>query len=296
MRTTQRSWQTRRSFLHTGTAGLAIAAAPAVDLRHLSQSLRELEKSIGGRLGVFILDTGSGEKASHRSDERFPFCSTFKMLLAAAILKRVDEGKERLDRSLPIPREPLLAHSPLTQPYAGNQMPISALCHAIMTQSDNTAANLLLETIGGPAGLTQFARSLGDTVTRSDRMELALNEGAPGDPRDTTSPAAMTANLQKLLLGETLSQASRTKLTDWMIECKTGTNRLRAHLPSGWRSGDKTGSNGQTISNDVAIFWPRSGAPVLVSAYLAECPGPEEKRAAALAQVGRLVFEAWKKA
>lgn len=174
-------------------------------------------------------------------------------------------------------------------------MPISALCHAIVTQSDNTAANLLLDTIGGPPGLTQFARSIGDTVTRSDRMELALNEGTPGDPRDTTSPAAMTANLQKLFLGETLSQPSRTKLTNWMIECKTGTNRLRAHLPSGWRAGDKTGSNGQTISNDVAIFWPVSGAPVLVSAYLAECPGPEEKRAAALAEVGRLVFEAWKK-
>ena len=296
MKTTQRSWQTRRSFLHAGTAGLAMAAAPAVDLRRLPQSLRELEKSIGGRLGVFILDSGSGEKASHRPDERFPLCSTFKMLLAAAILKNVDEGKERLDRSLSIPREPLLAHSPLTQPHAGGEMPVSALCHAIMTQSDNTAANLLLDTIGGPAGMTQFARALGDTVTRLDRMELELNEGTPGDPRDTTSPAAMTANLQKLLVGGTLSQASRTKLTDWMIECKTGTNRLRAHLPSGWRAGDKTGSNGQTISNDVAIFWPVSGAPVLVSTYLAECPGPEEKRAGALAQVGRLIFEAWQKA
>jgi beta-lactamase class A len=296
MRLTRRSFPTRRSFLYAGTAGLALGAAPAVDIQHLPRSLRKLEQSISGRLGVSIVDIGSGKKTGHRADERFPFCSTFKMLLAAAILMRADEGKERLDRSLPIPRQPLLAHSPLTQPQAGGQMPISALCHAIMTQSDNTAANLLLETIGGPAGLTQFARSLGDTVTRSDRMELALNEGSPGDPRDTTSPAAMTANLQKLLLGETLSQASRTKLADWMIECKTGTNRLRAFLPSGWRAGDKTGSNGQTISNDVAIFWPVSGAPVLVSAYLAECPGPEEKRAGALAEVGRLVFEAWKKA
>jgi beta-lactamase class A len=216
-------------------------------------------------------------------------CSTFKMLLAAAVLERVDAGKESLARRIPIPATGLLPHSPATQEHAGGSMPILDLCAAIVTLSDNTAANLLLASIDGPAGITRFARSLGDTVTRLDRIEMALNEALPGDPRDTTAPAAMVANMQKLVLGNKLSAASGERLTAWLIANKTGDERLRAGLTGGWRVGDKTGSNGENTTNDIAIIWPPRQAPVLVAAYLTACAGPEAKRNAVLARVGRLV-------
>jgi beta-lactamase class A len=194
-----------------------------------------------------------------------------------------------LARRIPIPATGLLPHSPATQEHAGNSMPVLDLCAAIVTLSDNTAANLLLASIDGPAGITRFARSLGDNVTRLDRIEMALNEALPGDPRDTTSPAAMVANMQKLILGNKLSAGSREQLTGWMIANKTGDERLRAGITSGWRVGDKTGSNGENTTNDIAIIWPPRQAPVLMAAYLTACAGSEAKRNAVLAQVGRLV-------
>ena len=160
-----------------------------------------------------------------------------------------------------------------------------------MTVSDNTAANLLLATIGGPAGITQFARSLGDNLTRLDRIETALNEATPGDPRDTTTPAAMVSNWRILLLGDVLSPSSKKQLTEWLIANQTGGDRLRKGLPKAWIVGDKTGSNGENTTNDVAICWPPKQPPVLIAAYLTECPGTDAKRNAVLAQVGKLVAE-----
>lgn len=288
---------TRRTFLTAGTLAITGAAAiprllsaePRRRLLALPSALARIEMSSGGRLGVAILDTGSGEKAGHRAAERFAMCSTFKMLLAAAVLHRSDTGREHLDRSLAVPPKPLLGNSPLTEEHAGAEMTISALCHAAMTRSDNTAANLLLATIGGPGGVTRFARSMGDTVTRLDRIETSLNEAAPGDPRDTTSPDAMLGNLQKVLFGDVLTRASCNQLTQWMTANKTGGERLRSALPPGWRGADKTGSSGTNTTNDIACLWPETGAPVLVTAYLTECAGPEAKRNAVLAEIGKLV-------
>jgi beta-lactamase class A len=287
----------RRAFFVAGSLAIMGAATPSPLLLaaprrrfgSLPASLAQLEKENNGRLGVAVLDTGSNESSGHRTDERFAMCSTFKMLLAAAVLERVDSGKESLARRIPIPATGLLPHSPATQEHAGSSMPILELCAAIVTLSDNTAANLLLASIDGPAGITRFARSLGDNVTRLDRIEVSLNEALPGDPRDTTSPAAMVANMQKLILGNKLSAASREQLTGWMIANKTGDERLRAGITSGWRVGDKTGSNGENTTNDIAIIWPPRQAPVLMAAYLTACAGSEAKRNAVLAQVGRLV-------
>jgi beta-lactamase class A len=287
----------RREFFVAGTLAVVGAATPSPLLLAaphrrfggLPASLAQLEKENNGRLGVAVLDIGSGESSGHRTDERFAMCSTFKMLLAAAVLERVDSGKESLARRIPIPATGLLPHSPGTQEHAGSSMPVLDLCAVIVTLSDNTAANLLLASIDGTAGITRFARSLGDNATRLDRIEMALNEALPGDPRDTTSPAAMVANMQKLILGDKLSAGSRERLTGWMIANKTGDERLRAGITSGWRVGDKTGSNGENTTNDVAIIWPPRQAPVLVAAYLTACAGSEAKRNAVLAQVGRLV-------
>jgi beta-lactamase class A len=279
----------RRAFFATPSP--LLRAAPGRRFGNLPASFAQLEKDNNGRLGVAVLDIGSGEKSGHRTDERFAMCSTFKMLLAAAVLERVDAGAESLARRISIPATGLLPHSPATQEHAGGSMPILDLCAAIVTLSDNTAANLLLASIDGPAGITRFARSLGDTVTRLDRIEMALNEALPRDPRDTTSPAAMVANMQKLVLGNKLSPASRQQLTAWLIANKTGDERLRAGLTGGWRVGDKTGSNGENTTNDIAIIWPPRQAAVLVAAYLTACEGSEAKRNAVLAQVGRLVAQ-----
>jgi beta-lactamase class A len=165
------------------------------------------------------------------------------------------------------------------------------LCQAIITHSDNTAANLLLETIGGPSGVTGFARSIGDSVTRLDRTELSLNEALDGDPRDTTCPTSMLSNLKAVLLDGVLSAASRNQLRQWMEASVTGLKCLRAGVPPDWRVADKTGSNGSHTRNDIAVIWPPGRPPIIVAAYLTQCPGPESKRDALLANIGKLVAD-----
>jgi len=287
----------RRSFVRTSSLAAIAATLPsrllsAASTRrfsNLTDHLAQLEKDCSGRLGVAILDTGSNELGGHRIDERFAMCSTFKMLLAAAVLQRADRHEENLNRAISIPATALVPNSPITQQYAGRSMSVSELCAAAITVSDNTAANLLLATIDGPSGITRFARSLGDRITRLDRIETSLNEAAPGDPRDTTSPAAMVSNWNTLLLGDALSQSSRKQLTEWLIANKTGGERLRGALPPAWTVADKTGSNGTTTTNDVVIVWPPNQAPVIVAAYLTACTGTEAKRNGVLAEVGRRV-------
>jgi len=283
----------RRAFITLTALSMPgwLRAAPR-RLGGLPAAFAQLEKASGGRLGVAVLDIGSGERIGHRATERFPMCSTFKFLLATAVFQRVDRHAETAGRMLAIPPKPLLSHSPLTEARAGGTMTIAALCEAVLTQSDNTAANLLLETIGGPGGITSLARSIGDGVTRLDRTELALNEGLDGDPRDTTSPDAMAADLRAVVLGDVLSDASRAQLTASMGASVTGLDRLRAHIPATWRALDKTGTNGVHTSNDIAVFWPPGKSPVIVTTYLTQCLGPEAKRVAVLAEVGRLVAEA----
>ena len=259
----------------------------------LAAAFAQLEETNGGRLGVAVLDTATGERSDYRGDERFPMCSTFKFLLVSAILRRVDDHQETLRRGIAIPLGPLLSHSPLTAPHAGDMMTVAALCHAALTQSDNTAANLLLETIGGPAAITHFARSLRDTVTRLDRNELSLNESLPDDPRDSTSPTAMVGDLKSILVGDVLTRPLRNQLTKWMESNITGLDRLRARLPAGWRAADKTGANGEHTSNDIAVLWPIGQPPIIVAAYITQCTGPESKRAAMLAKIGELVRDSF---
>lgn len=269
-------------------AGLA-AAGPVTAAESLDAAFARIERESGGRLGVAVIDTGSGTRSGHRADERFPLCSTFKLLLAAAVLARVDGGRETLDRRIAIDPAALLEWAPLTRPHAGGEMTVEALVEAAKVMSDNTAANLLLESLDGPAGLTAWVRTLGDAETRLDRTEPALNEAVPGDPRDTTTPEAMADDIRKLVLGHALSGASRDRLTGWLVGNRTGDARLRAGLPRDWRVGDKTGSGERGTSNDVGLLWPPGRAPVIVAAYLTECTAPPKARDATLAAVARTV-------
>ena len=268
------------------------AAAAEGGFASIGAALEKIERDSGGRLGVAVLETGSGALAGHRIDERFPMCSTFKALAAAAILVRVDAGKEQLSRRIRVEEKDILAYAPVTRQHVGQDMSVAELCDAAVTLSDNTAANLLLASMGGPSAITNLARSLGDDLTRLDRIEVELNEATPGDPRDTTTPAAMARNLKALTLGTALSAASRDQLVAWLVGCKTGDAKIRAGLPKDWRVGDKTGNGGHGSSNDVAVIWPQGRAPVIVASYLTETTGTDDQRNAAHAAVGRAMAAA----
>jgi beta-lactamase class A len=278
---------TRRGALVLGLSGVATAALAADGP---APQLAALEQKAGGRLGVALLDTGAGRRFGHRQDERFPLCSTFKVLAAAAVLARVDRGQEQLDRRVVFTRDQVVSYSPVTGQHVGPPgMTLAELCEAALTRSDNTAGNMLLGAIGGPPGVTAFARGLGDRMTRLDRNETTLNEARHGDPRDTTTPAAMLANLHKLILGRALSPASRTQLTAWMVANTTGDARLRAGLPTGWRVADKTGAGDNGATNDIAVIWPPGRAPLIVCVYTMEGSGGAAEHSAVLAEVGRIV-------
>ena len=270
-------------------AGAAAVVLPDVQ-RDVAQRLRAIERDSRGRLGVHILDTASGATFGHRPDERFPMCSTFKLLASALVLRRVDLGQESLERRIPFGAGDLVAASPVTEKHAsGAGMTLGELCEATLTTSDNTAANLILASYGGPARLTAYARELGDTVTRLDRIEPALNDWRAGDLRDTTSPRAMLGSLQKVAFGEALSAASRETLQRWLLSNTTGDRRLKAGLPAGWRIGDKTGTSDPGTSNDIGIVWPPQRAPLLVTAYLTGAGAPSAARDDTLAKVGALL-------
>jgi beta-lactamase class A len=266
-------------------AGTALFAQTKAE--EWAAEIRRIEAAVKGRLGVAVTDTAWGARYGYRANERFPLCSTFKFLAAAALLVRVDGGKEKLGRRVVFGAQDLVEYSPVTSKRTGGEgMTVAELCAAAMTLSDNTAANLMLASLGGPAAITAFARSLGDAVTRLDRIETALNEATPGDPRDTTSPASMAANIEKLVLGEVLTPESRKQLVAWMLANKTGDKRLRAKLPAGWRVGDKTGSGAYGTTNDAGVVWRDGGKPIVVAAYLTETAAPADERDAALAAVG----------
>jgi beta-lactamase class A len=257
------------------------------------QRLSAIEARLGGRLGVAALDTQADKHIEHRASERFPMCSTFKFLLVSAILSRVDANREKLDRFIHYTKADLLDYAPITKAHVQEGgMTISALSAAAIEHSDNTAANLLLGVLGGPAAVTHYTRTLGDSVTRLDRNEPTLNTATPGDLRDTTSPSAMLHDMQTLLLGENaLSADSRQRLDAWLVTNTTGSSSLRAGLRSAWRVGDKTGSGKNGATNDIAICWLPHRAPILITAYFVGSGASYADRCAALAEVGRIAAD-----
>lgn len=285
----------RRELMKTATAlaGLSLfggSAALAADA--LADRCARLEAGSGGRLGVGVLDTAGGRMIGHRLDERFPMCSTFKALAAGLVLARVDRKQENLDRRVNYTKSELVTYSPATEKHVERGMTIAELCEAAITLSDNTAGNLLLASFGGPAGLTAFARSLGDDTTRLDRIETELSQALPGDPRDTTSPRAMAQTLRALTLGDALSATSRAQLIAWLKANTTGGTRLRAGVPSGWVVADKTGTGDNGTANDVAVFWPPQRAPLIVTVYLTGATVARDQQNKIMADIGAAVADA----
>lgn len=268
------------------------AGGPKQDtrVRAIEAELAAIEQGVGARLGVAIHDLETGLRTGRRCSERFPMCSTFKLMLAASVLARVDRRQEELERRIVFGADRIEQYAPVTRQHVGAPgMSVAELCDAAVTMSDNTAANVLLDTIGGPPGFTAFMRGLGDTVTRLDRTEPTLNTATPGDPRDTTTPVAMLGSLRKVLLGDALSPAARAQLLAWGAGNRVGDARLRAGVPRDWRVADKTGTGERGTTNDIGILWPQDRAPILVTVYLTETDAPDRAREAAIADVARTV-------
>ncbi len=295
----------------TPPAALVDGPAPS---KHQPPFLAQ-ERRCRGRLGVVAIDLRDMRRIVQRPRERFPLASTFKLPLVMAVLKRVDEGTERLDRLIRFTAGDILNYSPVVaqQPHGG-ALTVAQLCAAAIERSDNAAANLLLATIDGPSGVTAFMRRLGDPVTRLDRNEPALNEAVAGDVRDTTTPEAMANLLARLVRSRVLTDASKTRLYGWLRGATTGLMRIRAGVPAGWTVGDKTGTTNSS-GNDIAILWPSAGmplgardsaplgardsaplgardsAPLVLAVYFAEVRSADAERDAAIADVARTVVK-----
>ncbi|MET8685934.1 class A beta-lactamase [Streptomyces sp. NPDC004732] len=276
----------------SGRSATRSAPDPAPDssrpASRLAPRFAALERKHGGRLGVHALATGTGATLTHRADERFAFCSTFKTLAAAAVLHHRPLG--HLDKRVTYTAADVDSISPVTEKHIATGMTLRELCDAAIRYSDGTAGNLLMREIGGPARLTAYLRGLGDRTSRMDHYEPELNDVRPKDPRDTTTPRAVAADYRALVLGDALPAEKRALLEDWLLRNATevGEQRIRAGLPKdkgqdkgedqgkgknqGWRVADKTGTGNWGRANDIAVVWPPDADP-LVLAVMTDRPG-----------------------
>jgi beta-lactamase class A len=261
-------------------------------VKALNGQLAALEREAGGRLGLVLRDPATGRRFAYQGGERFPLCSTFKLVLAAAVLHKSQDDPGLLAQPLAYGPGDLLAWAPVTRRSLeqGRPMTVAELCAAAIQVSDNTAANQLLGKLGGPEALTAYARSLGDQAFRLDRREPDLNSAVPGDPRDTTTPEAMARTVEKLVLGDALGAPQRRQLADWLKGNTTGGESIRAGAPAGWTVGDKTGSGGYGTTNDVAVLWPPQGGPLVLAVYFTQAQKDAHARKDVLAAATRLTL------
>jgi beta-lactamase class A len=278
----------RRDFLWSGSAFLA---ASSYAQESTIAAISDYERSSGGHIGVYAENIRTGAKLSWRADERFVMCSTFKASLAACMLSRIDRGQDSLETLISFSATDIQDwYAPVAKAnLSKGSLSVREMCRASVEESDNTCANLLLSRIGGPSALTAFWRKNGDQVTRLDEPEPFLNRTPLGDPRDTTTPAAMAQTLRGFVLGRVLSEPSRTAFTEWLVGCQTGANRLRAGLPTTWVIGDKTGNNGNDAAGDIAVVWPKANLPIVVCVYTRGGAPSAQQLDAAFAGVGRFV-------
>ncbi len=259
----------------------------------LRKQLAMLERQAQGRLGLSLLNTATQQHFSYRGDERFPFCSTFKALLAAAILKQSMQDNRLLQQRLNFSEQDVQAsgYAPVTKQHIATGMTINELCAATIQYSDNAAANVLLKVLGGPQALTAFMREVGDAHFRLDRWEPELNSAIPGDARDTSTPMAMTKTLNKLVLGDALGLTQRARLADWLKGNTTGDKRIRAGVATGWQVGDKTGTGSYGTTNDIAVIWPDKAKPLVLSVYFTQQAKDAAPRDDVIAAASRIALQ-----
>ncbi|TYC51947.1 class A beta-lactamase [Rhodobacterales bacterium] len=271
------------------------ALAADFDPRPLEAAVAEAEGSLHARIGVSVIDTETGATWSHKGGERFPMNSTFKSFLCAALLDAAQKEEADLSRSVTIEESDIVRYSPVTEKrVGGSPFTLEQLCETTVTYSDNAAANIVLEEIGGPEGLTAYLRSIGDTVTRSDRPEPDSNSGIPGDPRDTTTPDAAAETLRKTVLADALSKPDRRKLASWLVDNKVGDKTLRAGLPKDWVIADKTGAGANGSRNDIGVIWPEGRKPVVIAVYITQTKAAFDDRNKAIADIAAALVQSLK--
>jgi beta-lactamase class A len=253
--------------------------------------LAKLEQTLAGRLGVFALNTSNGKQLSYHADEYFPMCSTFKVILASAILKRSTQIDGLMGQRIKYQQSDLVTYSPITKQYLEDGMTVAALCAAAIQYSDNTASNLLMKILGGPGAVTTFARSIGDRQFRLDRWETALNSSIPGDRRDTSTPNAMASSLQRLAVGDALEPHLQVQLRVWLRGNTTGAARIRAGVPADWQVGDKTGTGDYGTANDIGLVWPPRRSPVVIAIYTTQGEKDAKARNDVIASAARIVVD-----
>lgn len=284
-----------RSALSRFAMGLTFALSFAASAmaqnatNQLADRIHRIEDDLHARIGIVVSDTGSDWTWAYRADERFPMNSTVKTVICAAILARADRGGLTLDEQLPVRQDDVLSYAPVTKSRAGAEMTVGELCDAALDMSDNTAANLLVRRLGGPQEVTAFLRGIGDDVSRADRLEPELNIFTPNDPRDTTTPAAMTRDWRVLLLGDALTPSSRRQLAAWMSRGGVTGALLRAHAPENWQVADKSGA-GERTRNIMAMVTPPGRAPWIVAIYLSDADTDFAARDKAVKEIGAAVM------
>jgi beta-lactamase class A len=258
------------------------------------EELKKIEARSGGKLGVSAINMSTDNRVEYRAEERFPFCSTFKVMVAAAILQRSTTETSLLQKRIHYKKEDTdkSGYAPVTQKHLVDGMTVSELCAATLQYSDNAAANFLMKELGGPAAITAYMRSIGDNVFRLDRWEPELNTAIPGDERDTSTPAAMESSLEKLALGSALSQAQREQLMNWLKGNTTGGKRMLAGVPRGWLVADKTGTGSYGTTNDIGILLPPGGGALVTAIYFTQNGKDAAAREDVIASATRIVVAA----
>ena len=260
----------------------------------LNEDISLLEQQTSSRIGVSVWDTQADERWDYRGDERFPLMSTFKTLACAKMLSDMDSGKLSKNATAKVDERSIVVWSPVMDKLAGQNTRIEHACEAAMLMSDNTAANLVLNEIGGPKAVTMFLRTIGDKATRLDRIEPRLNEATPGDSRDTTTPNAILNTLRTLVEGDTLSYESRVQLKIWMQDNKVSDSLMRSVLPTGWSIADRSGAGGHGSRGINAIIWKENHRPVYISIYVTETELSLQARDQLVAQISQLILQKYK--
>ena len=273
-------------------ASLFTHNACALDQARLLQAVQAEESALQARIGMAVIDTGSDSTWHYRGDERFPLNSTHKTFTCAALLAKADKQTLLLNQEVSITNEMLVSYSPITEKsLAPDTITFDRLCQAAVSYSDNTAANLAFDVIGGSAGFNAFMRSLGDAQTRLDRKEPELNEATPGDLRDTTTPIAITQSLKKVLLDDGLPASAQATLKQWMLDDQVAGALLRATLPADWKIADKTGAGGHGSRSIIAVIWPPAKKPLVVGIYITQTKAPMTESNQAIARIGSALKE-----
>ena len=265
----------------------------AINVDWLLQSVKSAEKTLNARIGIAVIDHETKNIWNYRGNERFPMNSTFKAYLCATTLAQEDANILSQNKSVTINKTEIISYSPYTENFISpKKITTSQLCEAAVSYSDNTAANKLLEVIGGPVNFNTFMKSIGDVTTHLDRNEPELNEGTPGDTRDTTTPLAATTSLEKLFFGNYLSEKSKTALKGWMLNDRVADGLLRKALPKDWQFADKTGAGGFGSRSIVAVVYPVIKKPLIVSIYITQTKAAVTESNEAIARIGMVLFNA----